>query len=92
VVHYKRTEKEGFPYPKYGKGDTMDNRYMISLKAARVNAGLSQDAVAKAIGVSNATICAWEREKTYPDVSQFERLCELYQAPTDCIFLRTKYT
>jgi len=67
-------------------------RYMVSLKAARVNAGLSQDEAAKAIGVSNATICSWERENSYPDVMQFETLCNLYGAPTDCVFLRRKYT
>ena len=67
------------------------DKYMVSLKAARVNAGLSQDKAAKAMGVSNATICSWELEKSYPDVMQFEKLCKLYSAPTDCVFLRRKY-
>lgn len=32
----------------------------ISLKAARVNAGFSQDQLAKQIGVSKSTISRWE--------------------------------
>lgn len=32
----------------------------ISLKAARVNAGFSQDAMAKELGISKSTISRWE--------------------------------
>ena len=92
MAHYKRTQKRGAHAPETERMDRMNEKYMISLKAARVNAGLSQDDAAKALGVSNATICSWEREKSYPDVMQFERLCNIYSAPTDQIFLRRKYT
>ena len=39
----------------------------ISLKAARVNCDLTQKAVAKEIGISEATIIRWEKGRTAPD-------------------------
>lgn len=35
----------------------------ITLKAARVNAGLTQTAFAEALGVSKMTVCEWESGK-----------------------------
>lgn len=51
----------------------------ISLKAARVNAGLSQKDVAKKIGVSNKTLSSWENGTNFPSVIQINLLCELYK-------------
>ncbi len=59
----------------------------ITLRAARVNAGLTQDDVAKAIKKSKATIVHWEKGKTYIDEANFNFLCRLYGAETDDIFL-----
>ena len=42
----------------------------ISLAAARVNANMTQDDVARAMGVSKNTVVAWEKYKTEPTVSQ----------------------
>ena len=57
----------------------------ISLAAARVNANLTQDDVAKAMKVSKNTIISWEKYKTEPTVSQGLKLCELYKLPSDMI-------
>ena len=57
----------------------------ISLKAARVNARLSQEAVAKHLSVSLSTVKNWESGKTFPNQPMIERLCELYKMPYDCI-------
>ena len=38
----------------------------ITLKAARVNKGLTQDEAGKLLGVSQYTISNWESGKTYP--------------------------
>ena len=38
------------------------------LQGARANANLTQEQVAKALGVSRQTISNWENEKTYPDI------------------------
>ena len=59
--------------------------YKVSLKAARVNAGLSQKAAAEALHISNKTLGSWEAGNTYPDADQVEQLCALYGAPYDCI-------
>jgi transcriptional regulator with XRE-family HTH domain len=50
----------------------------ISMKAARVNAGLSQKAVADRLGVSNKTIGKWEDGITYPPADKIPEICELY--------------
>ena len=57
----------------------------FSLKASRVNAGLSQKEAAKELGISNKTLCSWEKSKTYPDQPMIERLCLLYGMPYDMI-------
>lgn len=51
----------------------------ITLKAARVNAGLDQSEVAKKLGVNIATVSSWETGKTNPSLENFRKLCELYK-------------
>lgn len=63
----------------------------ISLKAARVNCGLTQKAVATKAGISEATIIRWEKGKTAPDANQLKKLCEIYGVLMDDIFLNEKY-
>ncbi len=60
---------------------------MISLKAARVNCGMTQKEAAQAIKVDAATIINWEKGKTAPRVTQLQMLSKLYEIPMDCIFL-----
>ena len=61
----------------------------ISLAAARVNAGLSQDDVARVMHVSKNTVVSWEKYKTEPSVSQGIKLSELYNLPLDVINMRS---
>lgn len=58
----------------------------VSLKAARVNANLSQKDVANALKISKSTIINWEKGKTSPNVLQMQKLCEIYHAPLNDIF------
>lgn len=62
----------------------------ISLKAARVNAELTQAQVAKSIGISESTLIKWENRRTFPRSYQLEALCNLYRVPVDCISLTKK--
>lgn len=55
----------------------------MTLKAARVNAGLTQKEVAEKLGVSNNTVCAWENGKSIPSVLMADRLCTLYMVEID---------
>lgn len=66
------------------------DKIQISLAAARVNAGLTQSDVAKALSVGKTTIVSWEKGKSEPKISQMDRLVELYNMPRDYIFLQTK--
>lgn len=61
--------------------------FRISLKAARVNAGLTQREVAKEMNCSRETILAWESGRTELKASQLQQLSALYKTPIDLIFL-----
>lgn len=50
----------------------------ITLKAIRVNKGLSQEDAAKAIGISEDTLSNYERGKTYPDIPVLKKIEEVY--------------
>lgn len=51
----------------------------ITLRAARVNAGLTLEAAAKKIGVNSDTLSRWEKGKTHPDVLQFKTIERTYK-------------
>lgn len=64
--------------------------YRISMKAARVNADLTQEELAKALNVSKQTIVSWESGKTSPTVQKAREFCDYCKAPYDAIsFLHT---
>ena len=50
----------------------------LTLKAARVNKGLTQKDAAKLMGVSRNVISNWERQISFPDVLQVNRIEEVY--------------
>lgn len=57
----------------------------ITLRAARVNAGLDQADVARELGVNIATVSSWETGKTRPSLDNLEKLCRLYNWPQEHI-------
>lgn len=61
--------------------------YKIKLSAARNNAGLTQEDVARIMHVSKQTIVNWENGKVAMKPAQFKMFCEICQAPEDIIFL-----
>lgn len=65
--------------------------FQVSLRAARINAGMKQKDAAKGIGVGVTTIINWENGKTAPRSDQLQELCELYKIPIDCVFLQKRY-
>jgi len=58
----------------------------ITLKAARVNKGLTQPEAARLIGVSKTTIINWERGKSFPDVKEIKKIEEVYGIGYNNIF------
>ena len=60
----------------------------ITLKAARVNAGLTQKEAAEKIGVSVSTLAYFEQGKRFPNVPQILTIEKLYGVGfNDIIFL-----
>lgn len=55
----------------------------ISLKAARVNADLSQKEAAKCLKISNKTLHSWENGETSPSAKHIDAMCELYKVSYD---------
>ena len=57
----------------------------ITLKAARVNKGMTQNDVAKALGVTKKTVGSWENGKSVPNVDKIEAICTLFGLKYDDI-------
>jgi len=64
----------------------------MTLKAARINKGLSRTEVAEIFNVAYDTVANWENEKTYPTVDTAIKLCDLYGCTINDIIFCTKNT
>lgn len=62
----------------------------ISLKAARINANLTQEAAAKLIGVSPTSLIKWEKGVTQPRTMHFLKMCSVYGIDPSIVFLPKK--
>lgn len=68
------------------------DKFQISLAAARVNAKMTQEDVAKTMRVGKRTIINWEKGETIPSFADLNMLAAIYEVPIDNIFLPTKST
>ena len=61
----------------------------MTLRAARVNANLTQEQAAKLMGVSANTVSKWEIGKATPNIKRIPIICETYglNGYDDIIFL-----
>ena len=64
----------------------------ISLAAARVNNKLSQEDIAKRLGVTRQTYAAWESGKAEMKTAYFIAFCQITGFSTDEIFLPEEFT
>lgn len=55
----------------------------ITLKAARVNSGLTQMEAAKSLGINSKTLSDWENGHTVPRMTYVGKLCSLYNIEYD---------
>lgn len=57
----------------------------ISIKAARVNAGLTQEKAARQLGINPDTLARYEKEKESGKLSleMLNKLADLYKIPAD---------
>ena len=59
----------------------------ITLKALRINAGLTQKEVAQVLEITPETLGSWENGKSYPNVPQITKIEKLYNVKySDIIF------
>jgi DNA-binding XRE family transcriptional regulator len=58
----------------------------LSIKAARVNANLTQRELANIVGVTTQTVNSWENGYREPKVSQAKALCDALGVQMDDIF------
>lgn len=60
----------------------------ITLKAARINAGLTQKELAEKVGKSETTIVKWENDQTGKKISieNLEKLCKILNIGFNDIF------
>ena len=59
----------------------------ITLRAARVNAGITLKAVAKKLGVTERTVGNWEKGSTSIPAKELIALCTIYAISIDAIVL-----
>ena len=60
------------------------------IKAARTALGLTQEALAEALGVVPQTISKWERDESQPDAALLPALADALETSLDTLFQRTK--
>ena len=53
------------------------------LRQARLDSGLTQEAVAEQVGVSRQTVSNWENNRSYPDIASVIALSDLYSLTLD---------
>lgn len=57
--------------------------YKITLRAARVNAGLKQTQAAEKLGVTRDTNSNWENGKNYPNALKIKEIEQVYGVSFD---------
>lgn len=63
------------------------SQYLITLEAARVNAGLTQVDAANKLGVHPQTLARWERDSSKVPYAKICKIEETYHIPKGLIFL-----
>lgn len=61
----------------------MDDTFSARLRAARQRRGLTQAAVALALGLQHATISKWENGRSEPTLERLASLCALLSVSAD---------
>lgn len=62
----------------------------ITLKAARVNSGITQKEAAAILKVSNKTLSNWENGISMPKANKIDSICELYGIAYDNLIFFNK--
>lgn len=65
-------------------------KLQISLAAARVNAGLTQEEVAKKMNVTKQTVINWEKGRIEPSLPVINMLSDIYGMSIDNFLLPSR--
>ena len=60
---------------------------MLNLRPLRERAGLSQNATARAMGVSHASYFAWEAGRSLPSADKLPKLAALFSCSIDELYI-----
>ncbi len=55
----------------------------LTLKQLRLSRLLTQEAVARAVGVTQQTVATWEKGERYPQLTQMAKLAQFFGLSTD---------
>ena len=69
----------------------VEEQFQISLKAARVNAGLTLLRAAKTIGIGKDTLIKWERNSGLVNPIYQKKISDAYSCPIDKIFSNSSW-
>lgn len=64
--------------------------FTVSIAAARVNADMTQQQFADALGVDKCTVYNWENGKGTPSAVALRKISEISKIPMDYIFVPAK--
>lgn len=56
-----------------------------TLKALRINKGLTLEQAAKELGINIVTLSSYENAKTFPDVPTINKMLSLYETDYDSV-------
>ncbi len=57
----------------------------MSMKAVRIDRGITQEQLAKAVGVNKKTVSSWERGRTRPQSDKIDAICATLNVTYDSI-------
>lgn len=66
--------------------ENYNSKFQISLKAARVNAGLTVIEAAKLLGIGKDTLIKWEKDPRVVNTLKQENISSVYKISIDNIF------
>lgn len=65
-----------------------ENKFQITLAAARVNAKMTQADVAREMETTIQTVLNWEHGRSEPTIGQARKLSNLFAVPLNHIFFK----
>lgn len=69
--------------PELGSGSTMKNLFSAKMKELRKERGLTQKAVANALGIGQTTVANYENGSRFPDLEKLSEVADFYKVTVD---------